>query len=200
MPSHPYSGKVASLATMHQKEIAIAPPFLEIVELEVIAAADIDTDALGTFAGDIPRVGSMGDVATRKARLGMAATNMCIGLASEGTFGPHPTTPFMTVGMELLKLVDDDRRIEISESLITPQIVFQSTTVRPVAELDEFLTSSQFPTHGLIARPSNPENSRSIIKDILNLNDLRSAIATLARQSADASLVLHVTRSQQRHS
>jgi hypothetical protein len=113
-----------------------------------------------------------------------------MGLASEGTFGPHPAVPFMIAGMELLKLVDDERGIEISESLVTPQIAFQSTTVRPGAELDEFLASSRFPTHGLIARPNKPENSRAIIKDILSLNELINAIATLARQSADGIVVL----------
>jgi len=190
MRLHPYRGKVAALATMHQKEIAIAPPLRQIVGLEVITTAEVDTDALGTFAGDIPRIGSMGEVATRKARLGMAATSTQIGLASEGTFGPHLKIPFMTAGIELLKLVDDDRGIEISESLVTSQIVFQSTTTRPGAELDEFLASSHFPTHGMIARPNKAENSKAIIKDILNLNDLICAIATLARQSNDGMVTL----------
>ena len=190
MAAHPYRGKVAALATMHQKEIAIAPTLLEIVGLRLFVPAGIDTDALGTFAGEIPRVGSMGEVATRKARLAMAAANTNVGLASEGTFGPHPAIPFMIAGMELLKLVDDERGIEISESLVTPRIVFQSTTVRPGAELDEYLASSHFSTHGLIARPNKPENSGPIIKDILSLNVLNSAIATLARQSADGMVAL----------
>ncbi len=190
MAAHSYRGKVAALATMHQKEIAIAPPLLERVGLRVFPAAGIDTDALGTFAGEIPRVGSMGEVATRKARLGMAAANTSIGLASEGTFGPHPAVPWMTAGMELLKLVDDERGIEISESLVTSDIVYQSTIARPGDELGEFLAICHFPTHGLIARPNKPENTGPIVKDILSLNDLSKAVEKLARQSADGMAAL----------
>ncbi len=190
MKHHPYHGMVATLATMHRKEIAVAPPFKELVGLHVISAADIDTDALGTFSGDIPRIGSMGEVATRKARLGMTAANTRIGLASEGTFGPHPAIPFITAGMELLKLVDDDRGIEISESLVTPDIVFQKAILRPGEDLTSFLASCRFPSHGLIARPNAPGVSTPIIKDILTRDDLDNAIAMLARQSDDGRVVL----------
>ena len=86
----PYAGRRIALATMHAKERAIAPPILKELGAELVVPEQIDTDALGTFSGEIERQGTMGEVAVRKARLGMAATDLKIGVASEGTYGPHP--------------------------------------------------------------------------------------------------------------
>ena len=44
----------AVLATMHGKEAAIAPVLLERLGLAVSTAPDLDSDALGTFTGEIP--------------------------------------------------------------------------------------------------------------------------------------------------
>ena len=48
---------------MHGKERVIAPVLFERLGLRVEVAKGIDTDQLGTFAGEIPRVGTMLEVA-----------------------------------------------------------------------------------------------------------------------------------------
>jgi hypothetical protein len=83
---------------MHRKEEAVAPALLSTLGLLVVPARGLDTDQLGTFSGEVPREGSMLDVAMRKARLGMSATGLPLGIASEGTFGPHPAIPFFPAG------------------------------------------------------------------------------------------------------
>lgn len=190
MPARPYDGRVAALATMHGKERVIAPPFLTLTGLRVVATTNVDTDALGSFAGDIPRIGPMGEVAARKARLGMESLKTALGLASEGTFGPHPASPFVTAGMELLKFIDAERGIEISESLLTTRIVFASTTFRPGDDLRRFLELSCFPAHGLIARCKTRDGCIKIVKDIEGFNALDEAIDRLARISPDGSVLL----------
>ena len=105
-PLRSYTGRAAVLATKHDKLPLVAPP-LAAVGREVLAVA-VDTDRLGTFTGEIPRPGSPRDTAIAKARLAMAATGSSLGLASEGSIGPHPATPLLTVDVELLVLVDDE--------------------------------------------------------------------------------------------
>ena len=73
-----FSGRRAALATMHGKEAAIAPAFRDRLGLVLETPQVIDTDALGTFTGEIPRVGSMRKTAIAKARLGMAATGLAL--------------------------------------------------------------------------------------------------------------------------
>jgi hypothetical protein len=95
----PYAGERAVIATMHGKEAAVAPVLLARLGLVVTTAANLDTDALGTFTGEIPRAGTIREAAISKARLGMTATGLPIGIASEGSYGPHPNIPFIPGGV-----------------------------------------------------------------------------------------------------
>lgn len=95
VPDNPYRGQLAVLTTMHGKEAVIAPVLRERLSLTVVTASAVDTDALGTFSGKVPRTGTMLEVAIAKARLGMAQSGLAIGMASEGSYGPHPHVPFM---------------------------------------------------------------------------------------------------------
>jgi hypothetical protein len=121
----PYAGVRAVLATMHGKEAAIAPVLFHRLGLVVDTAPALDTDVLGTFTGEIPRVGNIREAAIAKARLGMTATGSPIGIASEGSYGPHPHIPFMAAGVELMVLVDDTRSIVVSEHLVEDLPVYE---------------------------------------------------------------------------
>ena len=91
--AHPYQGITAALATKHAKEKVVAPVFASLgISLQV---PDIDTDLLGTFSGEIERVGTPKEVALKKARMGMKASGLAYGAASEGSIGPDPVVPFL---------------------------------------------------------------------------------------------------------
>jgi hypothetical protein len=68
-----YCGQAAVLTTKHGKDRAIARPFRASLGLVITVKDEIDTDQLGTFTGEIERVGTPREVAIRKARLGMEA-------------------------------------------------------------------------------------------------------------------------------
>lgn len=182
---HPYVGRSAVLATMHRKEQAIAPALIAILGLLVVPAPGLDTDRLGTFAGEIPREGTMLEVAVRKARLGMSATGLPLGIASEGTFGPHPAIPFMPAGMELLVFVDDEREIVVHESLIAETTNFDHLAVLPGETLGSFLERIGFPAHGLIVRSNEAALTVALAKGIVDRESLDRAIAEAASASAD---------------
>ncbi len=191
--SSSYKGASAALATMHGKESVIAPVMQKYLGLSVVTPAHIDTDALGTFTGETPRVGSMRDVAIRKARLGMRASGLSIGMASEGSFGPHPAIPFLRAGVELMVMVDDERGVVISESLITEETNYDEIVAASMSDLEPFLIRTGFPAHALVVGPNqtaspwwrlHPEFSR-INKGIASHDGLAVAVGHAARISED---------------
>lgn len=180
-----YAHRSAVLATMHRKEKAIAPALMRMLGLRIIAAAGLDTDQLGTFTGEIPRQGTMLEVAIRKARLGMAALGLPLGLASEGSFGPNPAMPFFPAGMELLAFVDDKRGIVVHESLIAVETNFAHLVISPGETFDPFLSQVGFPRHAVIVRANQGEMGAGLAKGIANREQLVQAICDAAAVSAD---------------
>ncbi|MHB8498233.1 MAG: DUF6671 family protein, partial [Acidimicrobiales bacterium] len=182
-PGHPYAGRVAVLSTKHAKLPLIGPPFQRAVGLQVDAVA-VDTDTLGTFTGDIPRLGPPLETAIAKARLGMSAAGQALGIASEGSIGPDPAMPFVIADRELVVLVDDDTGIVVWETHTSWDIVTATTTVRPGENLEQFLTRAGFPAHQLIVRP-NSGQAQPICKGIGNLGDLAAAVTECASVATD---------------
>ncbi|MBY0566605.1 MAG: hypothetical protein K2P70_04805 [Hyphomonadaceae bacterium] len=187
---HPYHGRRAVLASMHGKEAAFSGPFMSELGIELSAAPGIDTDQLGTFCGEIERVGSMLDVAERKARLGMAIAGCDLGLASEGSFGPHPQMPFVPAGRELLTFIDDERRLRISEALIT-ETNYAYARVETMLELEPFLARIGFPKHAVVVTPGREGRALSegapVFKGLQDLGALKRAMAVCAKVSDEAT-------------
>ena len=187
----PYAGQRAVLATMHGKGTAIAPAFRDVLRMRLDTAVDLDTDALGTFTGEIPRAGNILDTAIAKARLGMAAAGLPIGIASEGSYGPHPLVPFMAGGVELMVLVDDRRGIVVSEHLIEDAPVFGHALAACPAELEDFLKRHRFPSHALIVRPNlGATPTARIHKGVRDRRVLADAVADAATASLDGKALV----------
>ncbi len=180
-----YGGVV--LATMHGKERAIAPPFADHLGLIVRPALGLDTDQLGTFSGEVPRRGTMLEVALRKARLGMHIAGLPLGLASEGTFGPHPAVPFFPAGMELLVFVDEVRGLVVHESLVDEATNFAHCVSASGDTLAPFLERVGFPSHGLIVRPNAGDPLVALTKGITSRTNLERAVRDAAAVSADGA-------------
>ena len=90
-----YHNRRAVLTTMHGKEVVISPAFQKRLGLRVETPTGLDTDALGTFTGEIARIGTIRETSIAKARLWMTTMGISIGIASEGSYGPHPHIPFI---------------------------------------------------------------------------------------------------------
>lgn len=181
----PYCSRQAVLATKHAKERAIARPFRVALGLELVATPDLDTDLLGTFSGEVPRVGAALDVCERKARLGMAVTGLPFGLASEGSFGPHPFFPFMPAGIEIMTFVDDERSFVLSESFLAERTNYAHREARSIDDLANWLPAIRFPSHALIVRTKSDGVGAPVEKGIVSIDRLRAAIARAAATSND---------------
>ena len=188
-PIHPYGGRSAVLATMHRKERAVAPAFVQALGLNVVATTDVDTDTLGTFSGETPRRGTMLETALAKARLGMQATGLRLGIATEGSFGPHPEIPFLPAGIEVMVFVDADSGLTIQETSVVERTNFAHRVTAPGEDTDTdmnaYLVQVGFPAHGLIVRPNAAHSHAALRKGIVDRADLDQAVAEAAAASAD---------------
>ena len=184
MDEKPYGGRSAALATRHAKDTAIAPILRDVIGLEIVVI-DIDTDAFGTFTGDIPRTDTPLNTAIAKARAGMVASGYPIGIASEGTIGPDPFMPFVTSDIETIAFVDDERGIVVSETTRTTDTVAVRETVTLDTDMRPVLARADFPHHGLIVRPTNPQ-ARPIITGITDYTVLETAIRECAADHGSA--------------
>lgn len=180
-----YAGRQITLTTKHGKDRVVSLPVRLGLEASLILPEGIDTDALGTFTGERQRVGTPRETALRKARLGMVALGIPLGLASEGTFGPDPVVPFVPINHELLVFVDDERGISVCEETVTTRTNHGHADVSSVVELEAFLRRSRFPSHAVIVKPCVGDPTGCLHKGIQSLDELERAVKTAIQHSAD---------------
>ena len=177
----PYAGASIALATLHGKAEVLAPAFATL-GASLVVPGDIDTDALGTFSGEIPRLLPSLDTAIAKARLAMAVTGLPLGLATEGSFGPDPVIGFVALHREVAVLVDDLRGQVVCEWLNSHETNFTSKVITNAAELDDALLARWgFPTHALIVRV---ESGGMVCKGLRDRASVEAAIVECARTVA----------------
>jgi hypothetical protein len=188
--SKPYAGRVASLGTKHGKERALERPFRLALGLKVMVPADLDTDLLGTFSGEVSRTGTALEVCERKARLAMAAAGLPLGIANEGSFGPHPYLPFVPAGLEVMTFIDDDRRLVVTESIFANRTNYDRREADDVGEIEEWLHTVHFPSHALIVKPKSGGRIQGITKGIVTRDALAKAIRLAAVNSTDGAALV----------
>lgn len=181
----PYRDRKACLATQHGKERAIAAPFRRMLGIGIVTPPGLDTDAFGTFSGEIERRGTPLETCIEKARLGMAVTGLPFGLANEGSFGPHPLVPFIPGGVEIMTFVDDENGLVISESLIADKTNYGHREARGLEDIADWLPLVDFPSHALIVRPKSPDRAELAEKGLMDLDRLGAAIARAAERSEE---------------
>ena len=143
-----YQKKRVLLASKHEKERVIRPVFLKTLGCEIYTS-DFDTDQFGTFTGEIPRAQSAYETCILKAKTAAVAANCSFSIASEGSFGPHPSLPFFASDHEIMVFVDLENDWIIADQLLTPKTNYKMLTLDADTEIDSFLESVQFPSHAV---------------------------------------------------
>jgi len=179
-----YQGQQIAFASKHSKEDVVLPHFKKYLGV-VFNVPCIDTDTLGTFSGEVERLGNALDVAEKKARLAMKAADLPYGLASEGSFGPHPYIPFLPSDQEILLFIDDKRQFKLHEILISDKTNFMHRCIANYDEVRPLLEAALFPSHGLIVRPNSWTDKKIIFKGIRDENELRVSITKSLAASRD---------------
>jgi hypothetical protein len=154
VPRSFFEGRSLAIATMHGKDSVISPQVEQRLGVRPFVPQGLDTDVLGTFTGEISREGDA--LATLRAKCRMAAnqTGCDLVVASEGSFGPHPSLFFSQAGDELVMLADYRYDLEIVGRELTFKTNFAGSDISDAGSLMAFAERSGFPSHALILRES----------------------------------------------
>jgi hypothetical protein len=173
-----FQGRRILIATKHKKEDVLAPILESELGLKSFVLDDFDTDVFGTFTGEITREGTPLDALRKKVELGLALTDVDIAIASEGSFGPHPTVFFVPAADEVLLFRDKKNDLEIVAREITTDTNFGSAEVQSQEELLAFAEKSLFPSHALILSGVD-DNASAFVKGITSQDELLSVFQEL---------------------
>ncbi|MBR7618781.1 hypothetical protein JKL49_05205 [Phenylobacterium sp. 20VBR1] len=195
----PYKDTIAVLATMHDKERVVAPVLKEGLGLRVALALGLNTDRFGTFSRDVERTGSQLDAARAKIAAGFEyAPYARVGIASEGSFGPHPYIPFLALGRELVLLIDRERGLELTGHFASLETNYGHAVVSDMETAVAFAERSRFPEHGLIVMgcvDEKPAPDLALFKDVIDHAALEIAVgqvvATCGAAFVEADMRAH---------
>ncbi len=168
-----FKGRNLLIATKHEKEKVIAPILEKELGVKCFVPLNLDTDELGTFTGEVERKDDPITTARKKCLLAMEITGCDLAIASEGSFGPHPSFFFVHADDEILLFIDKKNDLEIVLREISTETNFNGSEIKTVIELQEFAENSKFPSHGLILRKANNDFS-DIVKGITNIEKLNN--------------------------
>jgi len=162
------------IATKHQKEKVIVPLLEKHLGITTVITNDFDTDVLGTFTGEVERADDPLTTIRKKCHQAMDITGYDLCIASEGSFGPHPSLFFVNADDELLLLVDRKNNLEILSRHISVETNFNGAEIVSEEELIAFANQVQFPSHALILRNAKASNEH-IIKGITDWTTLKAS-------------------------
>jgi hypothetical protein len=191
-----YAGQVVALATRHGKERVIGRALRWGLGAELLHVRTVDTDALGSFCGTVPRQADALQACIAKAEAALREGGTELAIASEGSFGPHPHLPFLAAGMECMVFLDQRQGLMIREQLLARRTNFAHRLVPsaapsgPEPELVRWLEQVGFPRHALIVRPqcssaSTGESPGHVEKGLRRWEDLQLAIQRAASASRE---------------
>jgi len=146
------------IATMHGKEQVLAPLFQQL-GFGVSVAQQINTDALGTFTGEIERTFTPIEAAIAKCHLAIQQTGIPCAVASEGSFGPHPHYYWLASDEEFVVFVDCENDLQIVGKVISTGTNFSAANCKKWEDVQLFAKQVQFPSHAVIAKKSKNDFS-----------------------------------------
>jgi len=160
-----FRNRTLLLASRHGKEEVIIPTIQPITGIIPFIPEDFDSDAFGTFSGEVERKHGPLETLRKKCEAAMRQYNMDLAIASEGSFGPHPHYPFLTADEEWLMLKDEKIGLEIIAREISLETNYAAREIASETALLEFAAETGFPEHGLMLR-SGEGRQEKIIKGI----------------------------------
>ncbi len=173
-----FEGRRLIIATKHQKEQVIAPLLEEAIGVTCFVDESFDTDLLGTFSGEVEREQDPVTTARLKCLKAMELNNCDLGVASEGSFGAHPSMVFASADDEFLIFIDKKNDLEIIARELSTETNFNGKAIKSEKDLMDFAELVKFPSHALILKKSK-EATEDMVKAITSFDDLKDAFHTL---------------------
>lgn len=173
-----FKGRRLLIATKHKKEKVIAPLVTECLQAECFVSEEFDTDTLGTFTGEVERKDDPLTTVRNKCIKAMELYQSDLCIASEGSFGPHPSLFFLSANEEILIFIDRQHELEIIAREISTETNFDGEEIQTEEQLFRFAERAQFPSHALILCEAKAAKTE-IIKGITDWNHLKYSFQQL---------------------
>jgi hypothetical protein len=186
---HPYANTRIGLATIHAKELAIAPPFRRLLDAEVVVAHGLDTDALGTFSGEVARPDALIETCLLKAELAFRSLDVDCAIASEGSYGPIERVPLVASGVEIMAFIDRKRGLKLVETLGTHRTNWRLRRFKAGdPAVPAAVQAMGFPRYGVFVISSS-DASRPV-KDLSNMDEVVAAVNREANRSDEGLAIV----------
>ena len=178
-----FEGRKLVIATKHDKESVIAPILEQQLGVKCFVPDDFDTDELGTFSGEIERKDGPLETVRKKCLLAMEKTNCDVGIASEGSFGPHPTIFMAHADDELLIFIDKKNNLEIITRELSLDTNFNAATISSFQNLVDLVKKVGFPEHAVILKITK-EEVPTVVKGVQSWELLEESFHTLSASNS----------------
>lgn len=164
-----FAGRRLAIATMHAKDIVIAPKVASALRVLPFTPPGVDTDQFGSFSGERPRELDAVSTARQKCEVAMELAGVDVAIASEGSFG----TLYMgiPVNEEIVMLVDRKHGLEVIGRKMSHRTNFSARLCHTENELITFAKAAGFPSHALILR-DHAHSVEKLYKGITDHDDL----------------------------
>lgn len=172
-----FLGRKVLIASMHGKEKVISP-VLERLGMLPESMEGFDTDRFGTFSGEKERQGDPLTVLNDKCIAAYKETGIDLIVASEGSFGPHPSLYFIPADDELILLKDFRKGLEMYVRELSTETNFNFKDVDSEEDLLGFAQDVGFPEHGLILRSGSNSIEKGITSEKVLLENYRKLRGT----------------------
>lgn len=183
-----FKGRTLIIATMHKKESVIAPILEKELGVSCKIIPHLNTDNFGTFSGEIERKDSPMATVKAKALAALAKSTETLVLASEGSFGAHPASPFISANEEMVILLDTKNNLEITGCHLTTLTNFNHQEINNISELMEFAERIGFPEHNVILKAKDETGEIKIWKDFESKVGLNSIATNLLNGNKSISI------------
>lgn len=185
--THPnwFAGRKVAIGTQHGKEKVIAPAFETILGVLCTVPSAINTDQFGTFSGEIERVGNPIEALRKKCKHTSIVSGFDLVIASEGSFGSHPSLVFVPADEEWMMLTDYKNELEITARVCRTNTNFQHAKITTERELRAFAELVQFPSHALVLK-ENETSVSSCEKGISSWEKLESTFKRMVDANGSA--------------
>lgn len=179
-----FRDRLAVIATMHRKELAIAPILERSLGVRVTVPQDFDSDLFGTFTRDIERPASQVETAKLKADKALELTDADLAIASEGSFFPHPMLG-IPCNREIVFLLDKKHNLTVYGEFFSTDTNFRHQEISSYEQAYEFALKVGFPDHAvLLMLDATTSAKETIYKGITSENLLKESVHGLLKQSS----------------
>ena len=179
-----FSDRLVVIATMHRKELVIAPILQTSLGVRVAVPQNFDSDLFGTFTRDVDRPANQVETAKLKAETGLELIDADLAIASEGSFFPHPMLG-IPCNREIVLLLDKKHNFTVYGESLSTDTNFRHQEISSYEQAYDFALKVGFPDHAIVLMQDAKTSAKeAIYKGITSEDLLKESVHKLLKQSS----------------